>query len=96
MADKNFHQVITSIPSQYFSKKRGLANGLIFAGSGLGGAAISFALDPLIEKIGLPMTYRVLGITTLATGLPAAWIMKERTSLPRRKFIDWFVSLLPR
>lgn len=41
------------------------------------------------------MTYRVLGITTLATGLPAAWIMKERTSLPRRKFIDWCVAPLP-
>ncbi|OAA63905.1 Major facilitator superfamily transporter [Cordyceps fumosorosea ARSEF 2679] len=81
--------VITAIPSQYFSKKRGLANGLIFAGSGLGGAAISFALDPLIDKIGLAMAYRVLGLTTLATGLPAAWIMKERTRLPRRKFIDW-------
>ncbi|OAA49200.1 Major facilitator superfamily transporter [Beauveria brongniartii RCEF 3172] len=81
--------VITTIPSQYFSKKRGLANGLIFAGSGLGGAAISFALDPLIEKIGLAMAYRVLGIATLATGLPAAWIMKERTRLPRRQFIEW-------
>lgn len=82
-------QVITTIPSQYFNKKRGFANGLIFAGSGLGGAAISFALDPLIEKVGLAMAYRVLGITTLATGLPAAWIMKERTSIPRRKFIEW-------
>ncbi|KAM3456853.1 hypothetical protein MY3296_001511 [Beauveria thailandica] len=81
--------VITAIPSQYFSKKRGLANGLIFAGSGLGGAAISFALDPLIEKIGLAMAYRVLGLATLATGLPAAWIMKERTRLPRRQFIEW-------
>ncbi|ATY63001.1 Major facilitator superfamily transporter [Cordyceps militaris] len=82
-------QVITAIPAQYFSRKRGLANGLIFAGSGLGGAAISFALNPLIEKVGLAMAYRVLGIATLATGLPAAWIMKERSSLPRRKFIEW-------
>lgn len=81
--------VITAIPAQYFSRKRGLANGLIFAGSGLGGAAISFALNPLIEKVGLAMAYRVLGIATLATGLPAAWIMKERSSLPRRKFIEW-------
>lgn len=47
------------------------------------------ALDPLITKIGLPMAYRVLGLTTLATGLPAAWIMKERTPLTRRKFIEW-------
>ncbi|KAK3177593.1 hypothetical protein K4F52_009644 [Lecanicillium sp. MT-2017a] len=81
--------VIAAIPSQYFNKKRGLANGLIFAGGGLGGTAITFGLDPLIQKLGLQMAYRVLGIVTLATGLPAAWIMKERTSLPRRKFIEW-------
>lgn len=40
------------------------------------------------------MAYRVLGITTIATGLPAAWIMKERTSLPRRKFIEWWVLIV--
>lgn len=83
--------MIAAIPSQYFNKKRGLANGLIFAGGGLGGTAITFGLDPLIQKLGLQMAYRVLGIVTLATGLPAAWIMKERTSLPRRKFIEWYV-----
>lgn len=81
--------VIAAVPAQYFNRKRGLANGIIFAGSGLGGAVISVAMDPLIEKIGLPMAYRVLGLTTLATGLPAAWTMKARTSLPRRKFVEW-------
>ncbi|KAJ2975159.1 hypothetical protein NQ176_g5674 [Zarea fungicola] len=80
--------VIAAVPAQYFNKKRGLANGIIMAGSGLGGAVISVALDPVIEKIGLPMAYRALGLTTLATGLPAAWIMKERTKLPRRKFVE--------
>lgn len=49
-------------------------------------------MDPIIAKIGLPMAYRVLGLTTLATGLPAAWIMKQRTNLPRRKFIEWCVA----
>jgi hypothetical protein len=42
--------VIAAVPSQYFSKRRGLANGIMFAGSGFGGAANSFILDALISK----------------------------------------------
>lgn len=43
--------VITSVPSQYFSAKRGLANGLMFAGSGFGGAVMSFVIEGLIQKL---------------------------------------------
>lgn len=81
--------VVATVPAQYFSTKRGLANGMIFAGSGFGGAAISFALDALIRKVGLAMAYRILAVTTVATGLPAAWAMKERTKVNRRQFIEW-------
>ncbi|KAL7801336.1 MFS general substrate transporter [Trichoderma aethiopicum] len=81
--------VISTVPSQYFSSKRGLANGFMFAGSGFGGAAISFALDSLIEKLGVAWAYRILGLMTLSTGLPAAWLMKERIPVARRAFIEW-------
>ncbi|PON26629.1 major facilitator superfamily transporter [Trichoderma gamsii] len=81
--------VISTVPSQYFSAKRGLANGFMFAGSGFGGAAISFALDSLIRKLGTAWAYRILGLMTLATGLPAAWLMKERVPVERRGFIEW-------
>ncbi|KAM0513314.1 hypothetical protein ACHAPE_007966 [Trichoderma viride] len=81
--------VISTVPSQYFSAKRGLANGFMFAGSGFGGAAISFALDSLIQKLGTAWAYRILGLMTLATGLPAAWLMKERVPVERRGFIEW-------
>nr|WOD45491.1 hypothetical protein [Trichoderma atroviride] len=85
----NANQVISTVPSQYFSAKRGLANGFMFAGSGFGGAAISFALDSLIQKLGTAWAYRILGLMTLATGLPAAWLMKERVPVARRAFIEW-------
>ncbi|KAK1243453.1 hypothetical protein MKX07_004081 [Trichoderma sp. CBMAI-0711] len=81
--------VISTVPSQYFSSKRGLANGFMFAGSGFGGAAISFALDSLIHKLGVAWAYRILGLMTLSTGLPAAWLMKERIPVERRGFIEW-------
>ncbi|KAK6450276.1 hypothetical protein FP744_10006526 [Trichoderma asperellum] len=81
--------VISTVPSQYFNTKRGLANGFMFAGSGFGGAAVSFALDSLIQKLGIAWAYRILGLMTLATGLPAAWLMKERIPVERRGFIEW-------
>ncbi|KYK61837.1 monocarboxylate permease [Drechmeria coniospora] len=73
--------VVTTIPAQYFHHRRGIANGLIFAGSGFGAAAISFSLDALTQRLDPAWSYRVLGLATLVTGLPAAWLMKERTSL---------------
>ncbi|GJN74779.1 hypothetical protein PLIIFM63780_009830 [Purpureocillium lilacinum] len=81
--------VISRIPAQYFKAKRGLANGLIFAGSGFGGAAISFSVDRLIQNVGLPWTFRILGLATLVTGLPAAWFMKDRVAVPWPGFVEW-------
>ena len=78
-----------TIPAQYFRSKRGIANGLIFAGGGWGAAAISFSLDALIHKLGPAWAYRVLGLTTLVTGVPAAWLMKERMPLSEPGFIEW-------
>ena len=64
--------VVGSLPAQYFNRKRGLANGIVFACGGLGGAVISFLLDGLIQAMGTAWTFRVLGFITLATGWGAA------------------------
>lgn len=68
---------------------------MVFAGSGFGGAALSFAMNGLIQKVGLAMAYRVLAFMTLGAGLPAAWLIKERTPVARRQFIEWLVLSLP-
>ncbi|CZR62591.1 related to protein MCH2 (monocarboxylate permease homolog) [Phialocephala subalpina] len=81
--------VVSTIPAQYFNKKRGLANGIVYAGGGLGGTIISFAMNGVIEKLGPAWTFRILGLTTLATGLPAAWLIKERTPITTATFIEW-------
>ncbi|KAK3935838.1 major facilitator superfamily domain-containing protein [Diplogelasinospora grovesii] len=80
---------VSVTPAQYFSRKRGLANGIVFAGGGLGGAITSFGLDGLIQRFGAGWTYRVLGLATLVTGLPAAWLIKERTPIRAAGFIEW-------
>lgn len=81
--------VVGSVPAQYFNRKRGLANGIVFASGGLGGAVISFLMDALVESIGSAWTLRVLGFITLATGWPAAWFVRDRVPPNRRTFIDW-------
>ena len=82
-------QVVSTIAAQYFSKKRGLANGIVYAGGGLGGTIISFAMDGVIQKLGPAWAFRILGLTTIATGLPAAWLIKERTPITTATFIEW-------
>lgn len=81
--------VVAAVPAQYFNTKRGLANGLIFAGSGFGGATNSFLMDALIRAVGIAWAFRILGLITIATGLVAGWFMTERTKIPDKRFVDW-------
>ena len=84
--------VISIAPAQYFGRKRGLANGIVYAGGGLGGAIISLALDKLILKLGIPWTFWTIGILTLVTGIPAAWLVKQHVPIEKSALIDWYVS----
>ncbi|KAH8836517.1 hypothetical protein MCOR27_007870 [Pyricularia oryzae] len=67
-----------TMPAQYFSRRRGLANGIVFSGGGFGGAALSVVSDKLIQRLGPAWTYRTIGLCILATGLPAAFLIRER------------------
>ncbi|KAJ7200322.1 major facilitator superfamily domain-containing protein [Mycena pura] len=81
--------VVSIIPSQYFNRRRGLANGIVYAGGGIGGAVNSFAIDSLIRSLGPAWTFRIIGLVTLLTGIPAAWLVKERTTIRTTGFIEW-------
>ncbi|EFX03978.1 monocarboxylate permease [Grosmannia clavigera kw1407] len=80
---------VSVTPAQYFSRRRGLANDIVFAGGGLGGAATTYLLQVLVQKHGPAWAYRIVGFLTLATGLPAAWVVKERTPIRTTGFVDW-------
>ncbi len=82
-------QTVSVTPAQYFGRKRGIANGIVFAGGGLGGAVTSFGLNSLIQRFGPAWTYRILGLATLVTGLPAAWFIKERVPIRGAAFVEW-------
>lgn len=69
--------VASVLPSQYFSSKLGLANGLIKFAGGIGGTVMSIALDRLIIKVGTAWSFRILGLCCLATGIPVAFMVNE-------------------
>jgi hypothetical protein len=46
-------------------------------------------MDGLLRKLGPAWTFRVIGFLTLSTGLPAAWLLKERTPVRSRRLVDW-------
>ncbi|KUL85826.1 hypothetical protein ZTR_07338 [Talaromyces verruculosus] len=81
--------VVSVTPAQYFKAKRGIANGIVFAGGGLGGAIISFVTNGLLQALGVAWAFRVLGFITLATGLPAAYLIKERVPIRPTSFVEW-------
>ncbi|GKU22844.1 unnamed protein product [Fusarium langsethiae] len=76
-------------PAQYFMKRRGIANGIVYAGGGFGGAIMSIATDSLIEKFSVEWAFRITGLLIAVTGLPAAYLIKERTPLIRTGIVDW-------
>ncbi|KAI0392376.1 putative monocarboxylate transporter [Xylariaceae sp. FL0594] len=66
-------------PAQYFKEKRGL-----------GGTGITFAMDAINQKLGVEWTFRIIGLSMLATGLPMAFLIKDRTALPPSSvWVEW-------
>lgn len=68
----------SSLPSQFFRRRLGIANGLVFAGNGLGGGVISITLNSLIDRVGISWAFRILGLSTWVVAIPAALLLKER------------------
>ncbi|KAJ5473231.1 Major facilitator superfamily domaingeneral substrate transporter [Penicillium sp. IBT 31633x] len=81
--------VVSVTPAQYFRAKRGIANGIVYAAGGLGGAVISFVMNALLERVGVQWTFRIIGFATWATGLPAAYLIKQRIPIARSALVDW-------
>ncbi|KAI0067283.1 MFS general substrate transporter [Artomyces pyxidatus] len=84
-----------SLPSQYFKRRRGLANGVVFAGGGLGGSVWALSINALIDRVGIPWTFRILGFITLAVTMPTAMLLKERTRRASAS-LEWGLFLDPK
>ncbi|KAF2247042.1 MFS general substrate transporter [Trematosphaeria pertusa] len=82
------YTVSNALPVQYFSGHLGLANGLVKLGGGIGGCVLAVALEALKRRVGISWTFRIQGLMTIGTGLPAAWMLKERVPMKNIPFVD--------
>lgn len=84
-----------AVLSQWFSKKRSLANGISAAGSGIGGVIWAFATRALIDNLGIAWTLRITGIVTCVVNLTATSLLKHRNNhvKPTQNGFDWRLAL---
>ncbi|KAI0322403.1 MFS general substrate transporter [Amylostereum chailletii] len=72
-----------SFLSEWFVRRGGLANGVVFAGTGLGGLILPLILPPLIRAHGTSLTLRYLSIAIVAALLPVLPFVRPR--LPEKR-----------
>jgi MFS family permease len=81
--------------SQWFTRRRALANGVAIAGAGLGGFAYSLAVGAIIGHLGVAWAYRILAIVSAVVNVACACLVRTRYAAAARPLaFDW--SLLRR
>ncbi|EXK82650.1 hypothetical protein FOQG_13073 [Fusarium oxysporum f. sp. raphani 54005] len=78
-----------TMPTQWFSRKLGTANGIVKAGGGVGATVLPLATQAMIDKVGLQWTFRILGASILVTGIPCAFLLTELTRGATTSRFDW-------
>ncbi|KAK5090134.1 hypothetical protein LTR05_000303 [Lithohypha guttulata] len=76
---------------QWFTKRRSIANAVSAAGSGCGGLIWSLSTQAMIDKLGLPWAFRILGILSCTINLICSNIIKDRNAQvgAKNKSFDW-------
>ncbi|KAK5020906.1 hypothetical protein LTS07_011371 [Exophiala sideris] len=70
-----------AVLSQWFGKRRSLANGISAAGSGIGGLVFSFATGSAIDHLGTGWTLRITGISGTVAIFLAAVFIRDRNGI---------------
>lgn len=85
-----------AILSQWFERKRSVANGLSSAGSGIGGVIFTWGTAAMIRDIGLKWTLRTTGLITLAATVTATLFLRDRNHHIKPTQLAFDVTLLRR
>lgn len=64
--------------SEWFLERRGIANGVMFAGSSVGGIILPLACPRLIARYGIPATLRIFAVGILVLLVPVIPFIKGR------------------
>ncbi|SPO05433.1 related to monocarboxylate transporter [Cephalotrichum gorgonifer] len=84
------------IISQWFTKRRALANGIAIAGAGLGGLTYSLAVGAMIRNISLGWAYRILAIVSAVVNIVATLLIKTRYEATGARRLAFDTTLLKR
>lgn len=85
------------IPSQWFHRRRGMANGVVTAGSGIGGIIWSLGTNAIIRNLGLPWAFRITAICCFAVNTTAAFLIRDRNKhiRPNQRAFDLKILVRP-
>jgi MFS family permease len=86
----------TAILSQWFARRRSIANGISSAGSGIGGMAFTWGTASMIQKLSLAWALRTTGLITLAATSAATMLMRDRNHHINPAQLAFNVKLLRR
>ncbi|KAK5085006.1 hypothetical protein LTR70_007714 [Exophiala xenobiotica] len=81
---------------QWFTTRKSVANAVAAAGSGCGGLIWSLSTQAMIDNLGLPWAFRILGVLSFTINLICSNIIRDRNAQvgARNRSFDW--SLLKR
>ena len=89
---------IPSLPvlSQWFVKRRSLANGISAAGSGVGGAAFTWGTEAIIQHMSIQWALRITGCIVFITNLAAISVLRHRNLIIKPSQLGFDTNLLRR
>ncbi|WZH47308.1 major facilitator superfamily domain-containing protein [Fusarium acuminatum] len=76
------------IISQWFTRRRALANGIAIAGAGLGGLTYSLATGCIIRNMGLGWAYQILAIVSAVANIICTLLIRTRYESQSRLAFD--------
>ncbi|KAI4609608.1 uncharacterized protein J4E87_011034 [Alternaria ethzedia] len=82
--------------SQWFDRKRSLANGISAAGSGVGGAAFTWGTEAIIQRFSIGWALRITGIIAFVANLTATVFIRDRNKAIRPSQLGFDTKLLRR
>jgi len=89
-------QPSTGVISQWFLKKRSMAQGFTSAGSGVIGIIYSASTTHMIERLSLAWSLRITGISSFVMLCMATWLIRDRNKIVRPTIHPFDVNILRR
>ena len=89
-------QPSTGVVSQWFQKRRSMAQGFTSAGSGVIGIIYSVSTTHMIEKLGLGWALRITGITSAVCLVLATLLIRDRNKIVRPTIHPFDTEILRR